>query len=41
MKIVYCADLEHMAKLIYEFTILGLTFEADTGKLTITLTGGF
>ena len=38
---VYCADIKQLAELCYEFTALGLTFEAEAEKLTITLTGGF
>jgi len=38
---VYCMDIKQLAELCYEFTMLGLTFEAEAGKLTITLTGGF
>ena len=38
---VYCTDIKQLAELCREFTALGLTFEADAEKLTITLTGGF
>lgn len=38
---VYCMNIKQLAELCYEFTVLGLTFEADAEKLTITLTGGF
>jgi len=38
---VYCMDIKQLAELCYEFTTLGLTFEAEAEKLTITLTGGF
>jgi len=38
---VYCMDNTQFAWLCYEFTRLGLTFEAEAEKFTITLTGGF
>ena len=38
---VYCMSVKRFAVLCHEFTVLGLTFEADAEKLTITLTGGY
>ena len=38
---VYCMDIKQFAWLCYEFTKLGLGFEADAEKLTITSTGGY
>lgn len=37
---VKCETLGHMASLIASFVIEGLTFEANTEAMTITLTGG-
>ena len=37
---VYCMDIKQLAELCYEFTALGLTFEAQAHLLTITITGG-
>ena len=38
---VYCMGIKRFAVVCREFTALGLTFEADAVRLTITLTGGF
>ena len=41
MKVINCDNLEQFVDTIYLLTVKGLTFEADSDKLKIVLTGGY